>query len=92
VKMAADIQELRALIVRAAPDAALARPVESCGADQPLDGVIPFSSVIVLGVVVAVEDRYGVRVTRERLAAVMAGGVTLRKLAAMIDAAVAEAG
>jgi hypothetical protein len=82
-----DIADLRALIITAAPDPALARPVEDCGPDDPLDGVIPFSSVIVLGVVVAVEDRYRIRVTRQMLARALEGGATLNRLAAMIDAA-----
>jgi acyl carrier protein len=50
-----------------------------------LDNVIPFSSVILLGVVVAVEDRFGVRVTREQLTRVCADGSSLRKLAIMIE-------
>jgi hypothetical protein len=81
------IDDLRALIVAAAPDPARARPVERCGPDELLDRVIPFSSVIVLGVVVAVEDRYGVRVTRRTLARALEGGATLNRLAAMIDEA-----
>ena len=82
-----NIDELRALIIAAAPDPARARPVDRCGPDDPLDHVIPFSSVIVLGVVVAVEDRYGVRVTRQMLARALDGGATLNRLAAMIDGA-----
>jgi hypothetical protein len=81
------IDDLRKLVVAAAPDSALALPVETCPEDQPLDGVIPFSSVIVLGVVVAIEDRYRLRVTKEMLAKAVVGGVTLRRLATMIDAA-----
>jgi acyl carrier protein len=50
-----------------------------------LDAIIPFSSVILLGVVVAVEDRYGIRVTRESLINSCSGGTTLRKLARMIE-------
>ncbi len=82
-----NIDDLRALIISAAPDPAQARPVDRCGPDDPLDHVIPFSSVIVLGVVVAVEDRYGVRVTRQMLARALEGGATLNRLAAMIDGA-----
>ena len=81
------IDDLRALIISAAPDPAQARPVARCGPNDPLDHVIPFSSVIVLGVVVAVEDRYGVRVTRQMLARALEGGATLNRLAAMIDGA-----
>ena len=78
------IDELRKLIVDAAPDPAQAQPVMTCDADQPLDAIIPFSSVIVLGVVVAVEDTYGVQVTKAMMMEALAGGVTLRKLANML--------
>ncbi|HEY3039708.1 MAG TPA: hypothetical protein VGJ66_13295 [Pyrinomonadaceae bacterium] len=50
-----------------------------------LDAIIPFSSVILLGVVVAVEDRYAIRVTRDSLTKTCSGGMTLRKLALMIE-------
>jgi len=60
-------------------------PVRSCSEDEPLDAIIPFSSVILLGVVVAVEDRYGVRITREQLARACARGTNLRRLADMIE-------
>jgi acyl carrier protein len=50
-----------------------------------LDAIIPFSSVILLGVVVAVEDRYGIRITREQLARACATGANLRQLANMIE-------
>jgi hypothetical protein len=79
------VDELRRLIVEAAPDPERARPVQACHEDQPLDEIIPFSSVIVLGVVVAIEDRWRVRVTRQMLARALEGGVTLRKLAALIE-------
>ncbi len=79
------IDELRELIVRAAPDEARAAPVRTCRIDEPLDGIIPFSSVIVLGTVIAVEDRYGITVRRADLARALEGGVTLARLAAMID-------
>ena len=79
------IDELRELIVKAAPDEARAAPVRTCPVDEPLDGIIPFSSVIVLGTVIAVEDRYGITVRRADLARALAGGVTLARLAAMID-------
>ena len=61
-------------------------PVRDCSADEPLDAIIPFSSLILLGVVVAIEDRYGVRVTREQLARACESGTTLRTLADMIEA------
>jgi hypothetical protein len=79
------VAELRELIVQAAPEPARAAPVYRCGADDLLDTVIPFSSVIVLGTIVAVEDRFGVRVTRPVLARALEGGVTLSKLAAMVE-------
>ena len=85
--MEATVQELRRLIVRAAPDPGRARPVETCPDDQPLDAVIPFSSVIVLGVVVAIEDRWGLRVTKAMLARALEGGATLQKLAALVETA-----
>ncbi len=50
-----------------------------------LDAIIPFSSVILLGVVVAVEDRYAIRVTRDSLTNMSVDGTTLRKLALMIE-------
>jgi hypothetical protein len=82
-----DIDELRQLIVAAAPEPALAEPALACGVDVALDSLIPFSSVIVLGVIVAVEDAYGIRVTKPMLAEVLRGGATLRTLAQMIEAA-----
>ena len=42
--------------MRAAPDENAALPVRNCSADEPLDAIIPFSSLILLGVVVAVEE------------------------------------
>jgi acyl carrier protein len=75
------------LIVRAAPDVSAAMPVRNCSPDEPLDDVIPFSSLILLGVVVAIEDRYGIRVTREQLASACQRGTSLRTLAEMIEAA-----
>lgn len=73
------------MIVRAAPDVNAALPVRDCSPDEPLDDVIPFSSLILLGVVVAIEDRYGVRVTREQLGRACDSGTTLRRLADMIE-------
>ncbi len=78
------VSELRQLIVRAAPDPAQAEPVRRCAEDDLLDEVIPFSSVIVLGTVVAIEHHYGVRVTRHDLERAFDGGVTLGKLAGMV--------
>jgi len=82
-----DIAALRRLIVDAAPDAALAEPVLHCDADTVLDTLIPFSSVIVLGVIVAVEDAYGIQVTKRTIAEALQSGATLDKLAQMIEAA-----
>ena len=79
------VDELRELIVRAAPDPLQAHPVKTCSPDQQLDAVIPFSSIIVLGVVVAIEDRFGIRVTRRSLEETMKGGPTLAKLSLMIQ-------
>ncbi|EEF61892.1 hypothetical protein [Pedosphaera parvula] len=76
--------ELRELILRSAPDPNQAAAVESCGADEPLDTLIPFSSVIVLGLIIAVEDRYEVKVTRKAFVDALAGGATLNKLATMV--------
>ena len=73
------------MIVRAAPDVNAALPVRDCSPDEPLDAVIPFSSLILLGVVVAIEDRYGIRVTREQLGRACQSGTSLRTLAEMIE-------
>lgn len=82
-----DLAALRQLIVDAAPDPALAEPVLTCAPDTLLDTLIPFSSVIVLGVIVAVEDAYGISVTKPMIAQALTGGATLHKLAQMIEAA-----
>ena len=60
-------------------------PVRDCSPDEPLDDVVPFSSLILLGVIVAIEDRYGIRVTREQLGRACQRGTTLRRLAEMIE-------
>ncbi len=60
-------------------------PVRDCSPDEPLDAIIPFSSLILLGVVVAIEDRYGFRVTREQLGHACQSGTSLRTLADMIE-------
>ena len=82
---AAVVGQLRTLIVTAAPDPAQAAAVRGCPPDVPLDTVVPFSSVIALGVIVAVEDSFGIVVTRPELQAAFAGGATLEKLAMMIQ-------
>lgn len=76
---------MRELILRAAPDESAALPVRNCAEDEPLDAIIPFSSLILLGVVVAVEDRYGIRITRDQLARACESGTNLRQLANMIE-------
>ena len=73
------------MIIRAAPDVNAAMPVRDCSPDEPLDAVIPFSSLILLGVVVAIEDRYGIRVTRDQLGRACESGTTLRTLADMVE-------
>jgi acyl carrier protein len=83
--MADIVNELRELIVKAAPDPGQAEQVRNCGEDELLDAIIPFSSVILLGVVVAVEDRYAIRVTRDSLTNMSVDGTTLRKVALMIE-------
>lgn len=75
---------MRDLIIRAAPDPALAEPVRFCRDGEMLDNLIPFSSVILLGVVVAVEDRFHITITGDMMARACADGATLRKLAVMI--------
>ena len=71
--------------MRAAPDEKAALPVRDCSQHEPLDAIIPFSSLILLGVVVAVEDRYKIRITREQLARASVSGTSLRQLADMIE-------
>ncbi len=78
------IAELRELIVRAAPDPEQAEPVRRCAENDLLDEAIPFSSVIVLGTIVAIEDRFQIRISRRQLAQAFDGGVTLGKLAGMV--------
>lgn len=73
------------MIIRAAPDVNAAMPVRNCSPDEPLDTIVPFSSLILLGVVVAIEDRYGFRVTRDQLGKACQSGTSLRTLADMIE-------
>jgi hypothetical protein len=79
------VEQLRHLIVTAAPDPAQAAPVYRCPPDVPLDTVMPFSSVIALGVIVAMEDRFDIVVTRDAARAAFAEGPTLEKLAVMVQ-------
>ena len=76
---------LRELIIKSAPDPQQAMPVMNCDVDEPLDGIIPFSSIIILGTIIAVEDRFKIKVTRDVLERALAGGVTVRRLANMIQ-------
>lgn len=80
------VEALRALLVRCAPDPELAAPALSCAPDAPLNEIIPFSSLIILGFVVAVEDQFGVRVDHRTLLRVTEGAPTLRRLADTIRA------
>jgi acyl carrier protein len=78
------VSDLRELILRSAPDETKVKLILTCGEDERLDALMPFSSVVVLGVIVAVEDRYGVSVTRDAFEGALKGGVTLRKIAEMV--------
>lgn len=84
--MAELVARLRRLIAESAPDPAQAAPVLIVDDDVPLDTVIPFSSLIVLGAVVAIEDELGIKVTRHDVARAAQGeGPTLRRLAVMVE-------
>jgi hypothetical protein len=90
--MASDdlIGRLRTLILEASPEPSRAKAVMTCGADTPLDELMPFSSIIVLGTIVAVEEAFNIRITRRELITVLEGGVTLRKLAGLLAGKVRE--
>ena len=79
------IVALRDLIVASAPEPEKAEPVLLCGADDPLDSVIPFSSLMILGTVIAIEDHFSIEVTRGVVEDAALGGFTLRKLATIIE-------
>jgi len=79
------VARLRTLIAESAPDPAQAAPVLTVADDVPLDTVIPFSSLIVLGTVVAIEDELGIRVTKDDVVRASREGASLRRLAAMIE-------
>ncbi|HUQ72332.1 MAG TPA: hypothetical protein VM165_22590 [Planctomycetaceae bacterium] len=83
------VTELRDLILRAAPQPELAQGVMTCDESEPLDRLMPFSSVIILGVLVAIEDRYQIAATKTDVRHVLTGGVTLQRLAEMIEAKLA---
>lgn len=78
------VERLRALIVASAPEPEGARAVLDCSQEASLDTVIPFSSIIVLGTVVAIEAEFDVRVTAEALGQATATGLSLNSLAQMI--------
>jgi hypothetical protein len=85
ITTSAVVEQLRHLIVAAAPDPAQATAVYRCPPDVPLDTVMPFSSVMALGVIVAVEDRFDIVVTRDAARAAFTEGATLEKLAVMVQ-------
>ena len=78
------VERLRALIVASAPEPESASVVMHCSPDAPLDGIIPFSSVIVLGTVVAIEAEFGVRVTADAIREAAVSGTSLSSLARLI--------
>jgi len=82
--MKVEIDTLRRLIVESAPEPGQARAVLSCSPDRRLDEVIPFSSLLVLGTIVALEHHYKVRVTREALARATTDGATLQSIAGLV--------
>ena len=79
------VEELRALIVSAAPETLNVDAVLSCPDSVPLDELMRFSSLTLLGVVVAAEDRFGIVITRRDIEAVAAEGTTLGSLARMVE-------
>ena len=79
------ITQLRKLILDASPEPSRASAVQTCSPDDELDDLMPFSSIIVLGTIVAVEEAFCMRITRQELFRAFEGGVTLRKLAALIE-------
>lgn len=83
------ITELRELILRAAPQPELAQGVLTCGDSEPLDRLMPFSSVIILGVIVAIEDRYRITATKVDIRQILSEGVTLQRLAELIESRLA---
>lgn len=79
------VEELRALIVSAAPQTVNVDAVRSCPDSLALDELMRFSSLTLLGVVVAAEERFGIVITRRDIEAVAAEGTTLRSLARMVE-------
>jgi len=78
------VERLRALIVASAPEPESASAVMHCSPDAPLDAIMPFSSVIVLGTVVAIEAEFGVRVAAEAVHEAAISGTSLSSLARLI--------
>lgn len=79
------IQNLRELIFKAAPDPELAVAIKKCSPDEALDSLMPFSSVIILGVVVALEDAFSLRITSEDFKVLAEKEITLSRLALLIE-------
>jgi len=78
------VEEIRRLIVNASPDETTARPVLTCDDNQPLDEVIPFSSLIWTGTLVALEGRYKIRITRKDLEN-LTPPLSLRQIAGLVS-------
>ncbi|UCE04632.1 MAG: hypothetical protein JSW07_13520 [bacterium] len=78
------IKEIRKLIIRSAPNPRQAEPIKHCRDNEILDKIIPFSSLIVLGMIIAIEDRFRIKVTREAFQKACSKGATLSGLADMI--------
>ena len=78
------VDELRRLIVDVAPEAEGVDAVLSCPPEQPLDELMRFSSLAVLGVVVAIEDRYAIHVKRNDIEPALKTGASLASLAGMV--------
>lgn len=79
------VQKLRELIVQSAPDPEVAAPILECSIDTPIDSVIPFSSLIVLGTIVAVEHNFDISVSKESWNQALKQEPTLRRMAGMIE-------
>ena len=79
------VRRLRELIVESAPDPQVARPILECSVDTAIDSVIPFSSLIVLGTIVAVEHHFDIRVSKEAWKQSQEQEPTLRRLAGLIE-------
>lgn len=79
------VDELRTLIVSATPGTRDVEAVLSCPDSLPLDQLMPFSSLALLGVIVAAEDRFGIAITRRDIESVISEGATLSSLARMVE-------